>query len=235
MLLAGKALDAAVWAVLVCCNWVIYQCQGVVEWWLENVLGTWEESVKSIIRESFAQTTRLVNGIFAWLLAVFTEPHHAWHHPFQRSQAWRAWWRESRPSTFNAIIARDRNSNTPQLSPLNSLRNSFSARGAAPWKLQLQSRSWTALACCFRVSCLQICPFSSTLSPHGHSLVSLVSAHHQTAVGSVATLQTHSCHPCLHQGQGTCSPFDMCCQGQVHTLSANICWDINSQAPVHSR
>lgn len=138
MLSVGKAIDAAVWAVLVCCNWLVHQCQAAVEWWLDAVLGTWEESLKAVIRESFAQATRLVNGIFAWLLAVFAESHQSWHHPFKRSQAWQAWWRENRPSTFNAIIARDRTSSrlpSPYMSSYSTLRSTFSKGGWSQFHL----------------------------------------------------------------------------------------------------
>lgn len=93
---------------------------------MEAVFGTWEESLKSIIRETFGQVTRIVNGFFAWVLAVFADPT-SWQSPFQRSQAWQSWWRENRPSTFNAIIARDRtvkSQTTPHSSPYNTGRKS---------------------------------------------------------------------------------------------------------------
>lgn len=40
------------------------------EWWIDTVLGTWEESVKSLIREAFANGTRVVNGFFSWVVAA---------------------------------------------------------------------------------------------------------------------------------------------------------------------
>lgn len=126
MLPINKGVDAAVWTVLVCCSWFVHQCQSAVEWWMEAVFGTWEESLKSIIRETFGQVTRIVNGFFAWVLAVFADPT-SWQSPFQRSQAWQSWWRENRPSTFNAIIARDRtvkSQTTPHSSPYNTGRKS---------------------------------------------------------------------------------------------------------------
>ena len=132
VLFLGKAADAAVWTVLVCWRWIVFQCQSAVEYWMDAVLGTWEESLKSIIRESFAQATRIVNGFFAWLLAVFSGSHHSWHSPFQRSQAWQAWWQENRQSTFNAIVARDRKSSrqpSPYTSPYSTLRGNLSSRG----------------------------------------------------------------------------------------------------------
>ena len=149
MLIFGKALDAAVWATLVCCNWVVFQCQGAVEWWMDAVLGTWEESLKSVIRESFAHATRIVNGIFAWLLAIFAESHQTWHNPFQRSQAWQAWWRENRQSTFNAIIARDRTiGRMPSsfTSSYGSLRGTLSGRGEAQGTQPALARACTISA-----------------------------------------------------------------------------------------
>ena len=42
----------------------------LAEWWIDTVLGTWEEGLKSIIREAFANATRLVNGFFSWVVAA---------------------------------------------------------------------------------------------------------------------------------------------------------------------
>ena len=42
----------------------------LAEWWIDTVLGTWEESLKSLIREAFANGTRVVNGFFSWVVAA---------------------------------------------------------------------------------------------------------------------------------------------------------------------
>ena len=42
----------------------------LAEWWVDTVLGTWEEGLKSLIREAFANATRLVNGFFSWVVAA---------------------------------------------------------------------------------------------------------------------------------------------------------------------
>ena len=42
----------------------------LAEWWIDTVLGTWEEFLKSLIREAFANGTRVVNGFFGWLVAA---------------------------------------------------------------------------------------------------------------------------------------------------------------------
>jgi hypothetical protein len=79
----------------------------VAEWWVETVLGTWEESIKSVIREAFAQVTRFLNGLSAWVVSLFDNSYYqSLKRSWRQQHAWQAWWREERQSTFNAVIER---------------------------------------------------------------------------------------------------------------------------------
>ena len=116
MLSPGVAVGRALWLVVVVINWCRFQTANAVEAWADAVLGTWEESLKSVLRESFAISTRVVNGFFAWLLALFPKQDRDVESS-ERAKAWQSWWRENRQSTFNAIIARDRRPSTSQSDP----------------------------------------------------------------------------------------------------------------------
>lgn len=50
----------------------------LAEWWIDTVLGTWEQSMKSIVRESFAKTTRAINGFCSFAVAIL--PVNRSHH-----------------------------------------------------------------------------------------------------------------------------------------------------------
>lgn len=80
------------------------------EFWIDSIMGSGEESLKSLIREVFAFCTRIVNGFFSWVVAALPkEPlGRVLSTKKSRAHAWQGWWAEHRPSTFNAIIARDR-------------------------------------------------------------------------------------------------------------------------------
>ena len=83
------------------------QVHPLIELWTESVLGVWEESTKSVIRESFTNATRFVNGFFSWCLAFFVDREHykSFRSSWTRTQAWQSWWQEDRQSTLNAFIA----------------------------------------------------------------------------------------------------------------------------------
>ena len=103
-------LNSLVWVFILAVRWAQAQLvHPLVEWWMDTVLGTWEETLKSLLREGFNHLTRTVNGFFAWLVALLLD--RSYLRRVRRSgkatSAWRAWARAPRPSTFNALIARE--------------------------------------------------------------------------------------------------------------------------------
>jgi hypothetical protein len=106
----GQLCGALLWATIIILRWLQKQfVHPVAEWWLENVLGSWEESLKSVIRESFGNLTRILNGFFAWVVSLFVDRNYAssQRSRWSRPAAWQSWWGEERNSTFNALIRRD--------------------------------------------------------------------------------------------------------------------------------
>lgn len=103
-------LRACVWVILLMLRHVqAHVLHPIAEWWLNTIVGTWEESLKSIIREAFSNTTRFVNGFFAWMVSLFVDRDYKTdtNSNFQRQTPWQRWWMEPRTSTFNALIRRD--------------------------------------------------------------------------------------------------------------------------------
>lgn len=105
----SRIAGGVVWCFLVIVNWVrLTFIKPVAEWWLDTVLGSWEESLKSIIRESFANIARFLNGLALTLTSFFDKEQNTSKKTFQKPHAWQTWWSTAKPSTFNALIARDR-------------------------------------------------------------------------------------------------------------------------------
>lgn len=78
----------------------------LIEWFTESILGGWEEGTKSFVRETFTNTTRVVNGFFSWCLAFLDRKQYdSFKSRWGRSHAWQEWWHEGRQSTLNAFIA----------------------------------------------------------------------------------------------------------------------------------
>lgn len=99
---------AAFWVFLLIVRHVqAHVLHPLAEWWLSTVVGTWEESSKSIIRETFSNTTRFVNGFFAWFYTAFIDGTY-WYRVKSSSVSRPAHGSgERRPSTFNAVARRE--------------------------------------------------------------------------------------------------------------------------------
>lgn len=80
------------------------QVQSSLDYFTESVLGIWEESLKSVVRETFANATRVANGFFSWWRALLVT-RDSKKSSQSRPQAWKAWWQEDRQSSLNAFIA----------------------------------------------------------------------------------------------------------------------------------
>ena len=103
-------IRASLWVCLLMLRHVqAHVLQPIAEWWLNTVVGTWEESSKSVIREAFSNTTRVVNGFFSWIYTTFFDRTYreSTKSTYARQTAWEKWWQEPRMSTFNALIRRD--------------------------------------------------------------------------------------------------------------------------------
>ncbi len=99
---------AAFWVFLLVLRHVqAHVLHPLAEWWLSTVVGTWEESFKSVIRETFSNTTRFVNGFFAWFYTAFIDGTY-WRRVKSSSVSRPAHGSgERRPSTFNAVARRE--------------------------------------------------------------------------------------------------------------------------------
>ena len=103
-----KIIEVTVFFTLLGIKWVHHQfVVPAVQLWMDTVLGTGEEVLKAWIRESFTNTTRYVNGFFAYVVALFVDQNYykSFRSSWRRTQAWQAWWQEDRESTLNAFIA----------------------------------------------------------------------------------------------------------------------------------
>lgn len=104
MLGIERLAGAVVWYCLCGLNWIRAQfLHPFADWWLDSVLGTWEESTKSLLRETTAQSVRILdiclNALFGWFPGFQSTKTTR-----ERPSAWQSWWAENRQSTFNAII-----------------------------------------------------------------------------------------------------------------------------------
>jgi hypothetical protein len=72
-------------------------------------LSVLEAAALTVTDEAFQRTYRAINGLSVWTLSLLGS------HPDYRRQvrqnwrggeAWREWWRQERPSTLNAVVAR---------------------------------------------------------------------------------------------------------------------------------
>lgn len=82
----------------------------LVVWWETVVLGQWEEMVLSWVRQVFQETARFINGFIALVLTFISREYRGYRDSLRKSweqNPWQKWWQQmqSRPSTFNAILA----------------------------------------------------------------------------------------------------------------------------------
>ena len=86
---------------------ILPQIQSCIDVSIESILGIWEEGLKSIVREAFANATRVANGFFSWFgpLLFKRDPKDGARTTQTRTQAWKTWWQEDRQSSLNAFIA----------------------------------------------------------------------------------------------------------------------------------
>lgn len=108
---AAALLSGAVWAVIFVGRWAETRfAHPVAEWVLDVGLTSAEEGAKSALRESFAAAARAVDGCTAWMLSLLVDRRY-WRARRElagsrRGAAWSEYWREGRPSTLNAVVAR---------------------------------------------------------------------------------------------------------------------------------
>lgn len=91
------------WALIFAAgHWLVTRAyQPLAEYWVETWVGVWEESTKSLVRECFQASVRLVNGLCGWLVArLDTKRDEARASPAWDLAAWEKW----RPSTFNWLV-----------------------------------------------------------------------------------------------------------------------------------
>ena len=108
---ASALAGGLLWAVLHVGRWAETRfAHPAAEWLLDTALTTAEESAKSALREAFAAVARAVDGCTAWVLSLFVDRRY-WRARralagSRRAAAWSDYWREGRPSTLNAVLAR---------------------------------------------------------------------------------------------------------------------------------
>lgn len=63
--------------------------------------------VMGVIRQSFQDATRFLNGLSAWLLSFFQRDYRETLRRSWQDNPWHSWWHQAqaRPSTLNALIA----------------------------------------------------------------------------------------------------------------------------------
>lgn len=109
---AARLPAALVWAIIYLLRWVETRfLHPVAAFFIEDVVAVWEEGAKLLVREAFAAATRGANGATAWLLSLLVDRRYwrtlrAEGARSRRGVAWEAYWREARPSTLNAVVAR---------------------------------------------------------------------------------------------------------------------------------
>ena len=109
---AARVPAALVWAIIYLLRWVETRfLHPLAAFFIDDVTAAWEEGAKSLVRESFAALTRGANGATAWLLSLLVDRRYwrtlrAEGARSRRGVAWEAYWREARPSTLNAVVAR---------------------------------------------------------------------------------------------------------------------------------
>jgi len=109
---AARVPAALVWAIIFLLRWCETRfIHPVASWFVDDLTLAWEEGAKSLVREGFAALTRGANGATAWLLSLLVDRRYwrtlrAEGARSRRGVAWEAYWREARPSTLNAVVAR---------------------------------------------------------------------------------------------------------------------------------
>lgn len=108
-----RLAGAILWSVLIFVRW----CHGQfivspAQWWLDTVVSTAEESTKTAVREVFAVSTRIINGIATWLVALFLDRDFYSKtrrgEERRRTRAWQAFWaHNSKVGTLNAVIEQE--------------------------------------------------------------------------------------------------------------------------------
>lgn len=108
-----RLAGAVLWSVLILVRW----CHGQfivspAQWWLDTVVTTAEESTKTAVREVFAVSTRIINGVATWLVALFLDRDFYNRtrrgEERRRTRAWQAFWaHSSKVGTLNAVIEQE--------------------------------------------------------------------------------------------------------------------------------
>lgn len=90
-------------------------CHPIAQWLMDAVLSSWEESITTAIRELFSTATIVINNIFSWVVsAVVGRPDRrdTVKASSNQTRAWQSWWSAEHTSTFNAIVANERDLRT---------------------------------------------------------------------------------------------------------------------------
>eukprot|EP00884_Botryococcus_braunii_P017623 jgi/Botrbrau1/4544/Bobra.60_2s0032.1 len=101
------SLSCIVWSVCVFGRWLQTQ---FAQWFMDTVLSSMEETVTTSIRLTFSTVTSCINNVFSWVVsAVDNRSYRNTVEVFSnRESAWQSWWSEDHLSTFNAIVASER-------------------------------------------------------------------------------------------------------------------------------
>jgi len=109
--LVPNFLVGIVWAAIYLGRWFETRfLHPVADFFLDVALTSAEEGAKSLLREAFAALSRGVDGATAAILALLVDRRY-WRARrslagSRRRAAWADYWREGRPSTLNAVVAR---------------------------------------------------------------------------------------------------------------------------------
>ena len=109
--LVANFLVGIVWAAIYLGRWFETRfLHPVADFFLDVALTSAEEGAKSLLREAFAALSRGVDGTTAAILALLVDRRY-WRARrslagSRRRAAWADYWREGRPSTLNAVVAR---------------------------------------------------------------------------------------------------------------------------------
>jgi len=109
--LVTNFLVGIVWAAIYLARWFETRfLHPAADFFLDVALTSAEEGAKSLLREGFAALSRGVDGATAAILALLVDRRY-WRARrslagSRRRAAWADYWREGRPSTLNAVVAR---------------------------------------------------------------------------------------------------------------------------------
>lgn len=103
------ALALLAWALALLRWFHLSVVEPCVRWWEDTVLALWEEWVVALVRQTFEEVLRFLNGVASTALAVVNPRHRdglrqSWR---REEEKWQQWWKEvqARPSTLNALVA----------------------------------------------------------------------------------------------------------------------------------